>query len=477
MAPFLFPYPTTGSVTFSNVLLDRGLAYTLELADATVARTKLQVVLKAAAAGDQGTSALAILEAVQVYLPHLRGIIACLDTDDLLFKGDPVFPWASSLTRYAVSAPLLPFPSIHAEHHFVLLVYTIALCNYAASILSSLPIFESTGRGVPALSTEDEKKTTAALSRAVDLLSQASGVADWAATNVAPQLEEGRKATGGRVGKGYKWPVETGPEGFRGLSMILLADAHVTAIRKLLLPVLGHALFAPPGPPLPPKHASPSLLGKLYLHVASLYSQASALFAVHDVPAVKAKLFARDRLPNDPDAAESDVIPDLKRYLRKEALLSSALAYKWLGVDVGENGKGNCVGEAIAWISEARERLAQLEDGKVEAKLKGLSIGRGAERRKEARKVRQGRIECETADADAWISSYKKMNDTVAFQPIPPATSLVAPPGRPIFTAKAFSPPDAKLTPLVRDEGGDPERRDDPSSPREAEYAGKGNYF
>lgn len=219
MAPFLFPYPTTGSVTFANVLLDRSAAYTLELADATVARTKLQLALKAAAAGEQGGSALAVLEAVQVYLPYLRGIIACLDTDDLLFKGDPMFLWASSLTRYPVSAPLLPFPTIHAEHHFVLLVYTIALCNYADSILSSLPTFESSGRGVPTLSTEDEKKTTAALTRAVDLLSQASGVADWAATNVTPQLDEGRKATGGRVGKGTKWPVETGPEGFRGLSM------------------------------------------------------------------------------------------------------------------------------------------------------------------------------------------------------------------------------------------------------------------
>lgn len=130
-----------------------------------------------------------------------------------------MFLWASSLTKYTVSAPLLPLPTIHSEHFFVLLTYTIALCNYAASILSSLPTFEGTGRGVPSLSTEDEKKTTAALARAVDLLSQASGVAEWAAANVAPLLEEGRRATGGRVGKGTKWPMETGPEGFRGLSM------------------------------------------------------------------------------------------------------------------------------------------------------------------------------------------------------------------------------------------------------------------
>lgn len=62
MAPFLFPYPTTGSVTFANVLIDRTGSYTLDLADATVARTKLQLALKAAAAGEQGSSALAVLE-------------------------------------------------------------------------------------------------------------------------------------------------------------------------------------------------------------------------------------------------------------------------------------------------------------------------------------------------------------------------------------------------------------------------------
>jgi hypothetical protein len=62
MAPYLFPYPTTGPVTFSNVLLDRAAAYTTQLADATVARTRLQVALAAAANGEAGASALSVLE-------------------------------------------------------------------------------------------------------------------------------------------------------------------------------------------------------------------------------------------------------------------------------------------------------------------------------------------------------------------------------------------------------------------------------
>lgn len=175
--------------------------------------------------------------------------------------------------------------------------------------------------------------------------------------------------------------------------------------------MLGHQLFAPPGPPLPTNHPSPSLLGKLYLHVATLYNSASALFSVHVESQDKRKLFSRSS-STETEAADGNVIPELKRYLHKESLLSSALAYKWLGVDTGE-GKSSKTGEAIAWITEARSRLAELEDSKVSEKMKGLNIGRGSERRKEARKVRQGRVEREVADAEAWIKSYKKVNETV----------------------------------------------------------------
>lgn len=316
-------------------------------------------------------------------------------------------------------------PSIHAEHYFVLLTYTFALSNYAHSILAGLPTFETNGgSGVPNITAEDEKKTSAGLARAVDLLSQAAGVAEWASVNATPQLEAPRTAAGGRVGRA-KWPVETGSEAFRALSMLLLADAHVTAIRRLLLPVLGHALFAPPGPPLPSNHPSSALLAKLYLHVASLYTAASALLRVHDpasggnTASGSKKLFGRKEKTSsgapDTDAVDSDVVPELRRYLRKESLLASALGYKWLGIDAGENTKGDGkVGEALAWVKEASARLSELEDGKVADKMKGLAIGRNVERRKEARRARQGRIEREVNDTAAWVQSYTKLNDTVS---------------------------------------------------------------
>ncbi|KAL1406315.1 hypothetical protein Q8F55_008011 [Vanrija albida] len=484
MAPYLFPYPTTGPVTLSNVFVDRQLAYSTELAEATVARTRLQIALKAAAGNEPGSSALAVLEAVQVYHPYLRGIIACLETDDLLVKGELAFPWKSSLTASLTSNSVLTFPTIEAEHYYVVLAYSIALANYAHAILNALPRFEAEpgSKAVPNIIVEDAQKTNAGLTRAVDLLSQASGVADWAAANVSPGLEPARQATGGRLGRS-KWPVETGPEAFRALSMVLLADAHITAIRKLLLPVLAHQLFAPPGPPLPSNHPSASLLSKLYLYVSELYTSSAALFKVHEATRSSSsgrKLFSgirKDRELPETDAADSEVIPELKRYLRKEALLSSALAYKWLGVDAGENSKGAKVGEAVAWVKEAQSRLGELEDGKVADRMKGLSLGKGGERRKEARKVRQGRVDRELADIAAWTSAYTKMNDTVAFQPIPPASTLVAPPGRPIFAAKVFTPPAPKFAPLERSSEDSLRKVEPDAKQEEASYAGKGSYF
>lgn len=190
----------------------------------------------------------------------------------------------------------------------------------------------------------------------------------------------------------------------------LLADAHITAIRKLLLPVLSHTLFAPPGPPLPSNHPSPSLLAKLYLHITSLYTSSRALFKVNsDTPK---KLFKSDK--DEPDSVEGEVIPPFKRYLAKESMLSVALARKWLGVDAGENGKGAKVGEAIAWMKDAQSRLEDMEDSAIREKMKGLGIGKGNEKRKEERKARQGRVERDIEDVAAWLKSYERENKSVS---------------------------------------------------------------
>ena len=199
---------------------------------------------------------------------------------------------------------------------------------------------------------------------------------------------------------------------------MLLADAHVTAIRKLLLPTLSHTLFDPPGPPLPSNHPSPSLLAKLHLYCASLYDSALASLKITIPEAPSARKFFskdKDRPPDTPEeSSEGDPIPELKRYLRKESLLASALARKWLGVEAGENGKGQKVGEALAWVNCAQGLLEDLEGSAMRDKMKGLSVGKGNEKKKEERRVRKGRVGRELDDIKGWVSTYQGMNDRVS---------------------------------------------------------------
>lgn len=185
---------------------------------------------------------------------------------------------------------------------------------------------------------------------------------------------------------------------------MMLADAHMVAIRKLLLPVWTHMLFAPPGPPLPSNHPSPSLLAKLHLHVASLYTSSAALFHAH--------VDGKKNKKQDVESVDGQVIPELSRYLRKESVFSSALAHKWLAVEAGEAAKSQRVGESLAWLKEAQSRLRELEDGKMREKMKGLSLGRKS--RKEERSARKDRVERELEDMAAWARTYQRMNDTVS---------------------------------------------------------------
>ena len=100
----------------------------------------------------------------------------------------------------------------------MLLAYCFALSNHAHYVLGTLPATEPTPGIKARLTDEEEKRMSAGLAKAVDLLSQASGVAEWTAEHVIPAVDAARVASGGRIGK-TRWPVETGSETFRGLAM------------------------------------------------------------------------------------------------------------------------------------------------------------------------------------------------------------------------------------------------------------------
>lgn len=62
MPPLLFPLPMTALLTFSQIFIDPSSSHTTILADATDARTKLQIALKAFAGNEPGASAIAVVE-------------------------------------------------------------------------------------------------------------------------------------------------------------------------------------------------------------------------------------------------------------------------------------------------------------------------------------------------------------------------------------------------------------------------------
>ncbi|KAL7418813.1 hypothetical protein Q5752_006497 [Cryptotrichosporon argae] len=449
--PFLYPYATTAALTYSSVLHDPRGAHTAALAETTAARARVAVSLAAAAKGDAGGSALAVVEAIQVYLPLLSSLVACLDADELLPKGDLAFTWHLPLSSRSAPAVL---PSIHSEHLLLLLTYALALANYAHALLAALALPDDAAHAAAQPSAAaaqravDDPAVAATINRAVELLVLAAGVASYAADHVPSAVSAGRKGTA---------PAELEPEVLRAVSMTMLADAHTVAIRKMLLPFLPHYVFAPAGPPLPAKHPSASLLAKLQLHVADTYNTALSLVAANTGASASAA------------AVHDAVRPELCRYLRKEGLLAASLARKWMAVNAGENTKGAGIGEAIAWARDARASLGRLEDGRVREKVKAFGIGKSHDKKKEVRRERLGRVERELEDVDAWEAAYVKMNDAVSFQAIPPAAALTLPPGRPILSLKPFEPPTDKFGPAAR--------RAEAQGDKAEGYAGRGQYF
>lgn len=231
------------------------------------------------------------------------------------------------------------------------------------------------------------------------------------------------------------------------------------------MPVLSHTLFAPPGPPLPRSHPSPSLLGKLYLHVSNMYSSASSLLVIPTNPQSNSSgSLLRRKKSDEVDSIDEDLIVELKRYLKKEAKLSKALAYKYLGIDEASKS----LGQSLALLQESRRCLDDLKDTKLETKMKGLNFNKDKKKAEVVRNLRQGRIDREDYSVQAWLQANKKMNDTVNFERVPPFQEVVVPPGRPIFAPKKYVLPKPKFKPShVEEEEEKPE----------AEYAGRGNYF
>ncbi|KZT10801.1 uncharacterized protein LAESUDRAFT_721186 [Laetiporus sulphureus 93-53] len=492
MSTYFYELPTTGAIFFTGICDDRSALYTAEVAQATEARANLRAALKESKrADDGGKDYLKLVKVLDDYLPQLYSILNCLEYGELVLKTEPMFSWRTTLSSSVFhNSPRISIPTLSTELIFTLLTYAFALSNLARTVVHSLGEYEKDR----AISDAERKVKDERLGFAVTLLCKAAGVFEYIAKDCLAEWERERERVLA-AGLNCPRPPDLSREVIVGLSKMALADAQTLAIRKLLSKSAFDSALTP-GPPLPKSHPSPVLIAKLHLECAALYSSARSLAKMpgdYRPASGKSKIHLHIGKSKDRDSAVRDeggeeVAPELRRYLAEEAAFHAALARKWLGVDAGENGDTAKGGIAVAFLAWAKKELEDLKSGT------GVL---NSDREKEMRERRRDKVTQELESVNVFLRGYKNMNDTVAFQPVPPQSELQAaiPAGRLAVTVRPYAKPtpafgpgsveyirrqaeQLELAELMSEEDVKTHHiTDTVSSQTAGSYAGEGSYF
>lgn len=255
-------------------------------------------------------------------------------------------------------------------------------------------------------------------------------------------------------------------------------------------------------------HPSPSLLSKLYLNVASTYESALSLaqtasnkagIRIEPAPAssatdegqkrgqanrsigsaLKQKVTGKSTNSQPEEStASGKVSTDFTKYLFKGARASRARAFFWLGVDRGERGN---YGEALSFLELSSNELDVSTNGKR------IHLHRTDKSKEEKRAFAQDK-DVLVRLIEQFAASYKQLNDSVAFQPIPSTSSLTSqiPAGVSATTIKAYVAPVPAFGARSIDQVSSNMQsmkglghKEISSNPKDAgpEYAGKGAYY
>ncbi|KAG6810679.1 hypothetical protein H0H92_010766 [Tricholoma furcatifolium] len=488
---FLYELPTSGAISFSDFCNDLTVnkRHVVAIPAATQARANIRAILKDNKRTEQGRKDfLQLVKLLEEYIPHLRGIIDCVAHDEIALRSAPrlylhrryvkktdiqasvVFSWRTTLSANLFNtSPRLSVSGLQADLAFSLLTYAFSLSNLARTTVISLGRYEYDR----AISETDRKAKDEQLNIAVEFLCRASGVYTFVADTVIPEWENQMKGE-----PSFEQPPELRREVNTALAKMALADAQTLAIRKYLSKAAFDSNITP-GPPLPTSHPSPSLLAKMHLECASLYSSARSL--AKTAP-------ARKRPSSAPDSS-GEVSTELRKYLADQTALHSALAHKWLGVEAGEKGGTARGGEAVGYMAWAKKELQDLKDGG-----KTINIAKAGD--KDVKDQLKQKIADELESVGVFLKYYKKTNDTIHFQPIPTQADLQAkiPAGIMAIAAKpyvlrppAFGPGSiaqiqGQTAELVLDKTEKPDAvrpspSDTPSPAATGTYAGAGAYF
>ncbi|KAG1900515.1 BRO1 domain-containing protein [Suillus fuscotomentosus] len=464
MSTYLYELPTTGAISFGDFCVDTTAsnAYASHIAEATQARANLRGVLKVTKrTGTDDKDYLRLIKVLDDYLPYLHGIMACVVSGDIRLKSEPQFSWRTTLSAHLFHmSPRITLASLHADLASSLLTYAFALSNFARVTVESLGSYEYDR----AISEIERKAKDEKLNFAVTMLCRASGIFTYVSEKVLLDWDKGEGAS--------VRPPDLRKEVNAALAKMALADAQTLAIRKFLSKSAYDNAISP-GPPLPKSHPSIPLIFKFHLECVSLYSSARAL-------AMTLGSTRPSSSSSNPDS-NAEVCVELRRYLADASAFHTALAHKWLGVDAGESGVREKGGEAVAWLLWAKKELEDMKESGL-----GIAVGRDREKR-----GRKGRVADELESVGVFLKHYKKINDSLTFQPVPKQQDLQAriPTGILAVHAKPYTLPSPAFGPgsveharlqtetltLEHDDSSGDEALASTTSPRT--YAGAGSYF
>lgn len=148
-----------------------------------------------------------------------------------------------------------------------------------------------------------------------------------------------------------------------------------------------------------------------------------------------------------------EITSSLLKYLTFSSTFHRAMAYKWLGIDSGESTTFK-IGSAIAFLTLSSTLLSSSSLKDLTSTLSNISISSSSLLPSSSKiKTRQhgdrAVVEQELSTILHWLQSYRKLNDTVSFQPIPPSAEVTnkVPAGRAALGVKEFKLPTPKWGP------------------------------
>ncbi|CAG8495251.1 17127_t:CDS:2 [Cetraspora pellucida] len=132
---FVYPLPTTGTISFSDFLLDENNLYINEITEATAQRGRVRATLKEVNKTDGPKDYMIVMKVIDDYLPYLLAIVDCLEGGQLRLKQEFETSWRCTLSDSVLKKKRVKCRGIYYELIFTLMTYGYACSNWASNII------------------------------------------------------------------------------------------------------------------------------------------------------------------------------------------------------------------------------------------------------------------------------------------------------------------------------------------------------